>query len=171
MPQLSLPAEPASVSRARHFVRGAVQTLGAPAVVDDAELLISELATNAVLHARSAFTVEVSRSGERLRICVADSSALAPRVRAYRSDSTTGRGLQLVQTLSAAWGVQPRRPGKTVWVELLVDGSSAPPPGDEDGATWTWTRCSPPSGMRPATAAPWRAPREARPIWSRCTGC
>jgi hypothetical protein len=54
-------------------------------------------------------------------------------VRSYGGDATTGRGLQLVQTLSAAWGVQPHRPGKTVWVELLIDGSSALRPRLEDG--------------------------------------
>jgi anti-sigma regulatory factor (Ser/Thr protein kinase) len=53
MPQLQLPAEPASISHARRFVRGAVESLGAEAAVDDAVLLISELATNALLHARS----------------------------------------------------------------------------------------------------------------------
>jgi hypothetical protein len=64
-----------------------------------------------------------------VRICIVDASPLAPKVRSYGEDATTGRGLQLVQSLSAAWGVQPRRPGKTVWVELLVDGSSTLPPG------------------------------------------
>jgi anti-sigma regulatory factor (Ser/Thr protein kinase) len=129
MPQLQLPAEPASISQARRFVRGAVESLGAEAAVDDAVLLISELATNALLHARSPFTIEVTRSHDRVRICIVDGSPLAPKVRSYGDDATTGRGLQLVQSLSAAWGVQPRRPGKTVWVELLVDGSSTLPPG------------------------------------------
>jgi anti-sigma regulatory factor (Ser/Thr protein kinase) len=127
MPQLSLPPEPASISRARRFVRGAFESLGAQALVDDAELLISELATNALLHARSAFTIEVTRNDDRVRICIADSSPLAPKVRSYGEDATTGRGLQLVQTLSAAWGVQPQRPGKTVWVELLVGGGAKLP--------------------------------------------
>jgi len=129
--QLSLPAEPASVAHARRFVRSAMQSLGASAAVDDAELLISELATNALLHARSAFTVEVSRSHDRVRICILDASPRAPRLRSYGEDATTGRGLQLVQSLSAAWGVQPRRPGKTVWVELLVEGSTVLPVTDD----------------------------------------
>jgi anti-sigma regulatory factor (Ser/Thr protein kinase) len=131
-PQVNLPAEAASISHARRFVRRAVESLGAEAAVDDAVLLISELATNALLHARSPFTIEVTRSADRVRICIVDASPLAPKVRSYGDDATTGRGLQLVQTLSAAWGVQPRRPGKTVWVELLVDGSTAIAPGQRD---------------------------------------
>jgi anti-sigma regulatory factor (Ser/Thr protein kinase) len=126
--QLDLPAEPASIARARRFVRGALHALSAQPVVDDAVLLISELATNAVLHARTAFTVEVSSSPERVRICVADSSPLPPRTRSYGLESTTGRGLRLVESLSTAWGVQPLAAGKTVWVELLADGSTAAPP-------------------------------------------
>ena len=138
--ELSLPAEPASVARARRFVRGAVQSLVigtgvdtvVDTVVDDAELLVTELATNALLHARSAFTVEVSRDDGRLRICVVDGSPVAPRVRSHGADATTGRGLQLVQALSAAWGVQPLATGKTVWVELLTDGGRWLPDDDHE---------------------------------------
>ena len=133
-PQLSLPAEPASIPRARRFVRGAVESLGADAAADDAVLLISELATNALLHARSAFTVEVTRNDDRVRICIVDGSPAAPRVRAYAEDATTGRGLQLVQTLSADWGVHFRQHGKTVWVELLVDGGGVLPLVDQVGS-------------------------------------
>ena len=131
MPQVSLPAEPASIARARRFVRGALESLGAQAAADDAELLISELATNALLHARSPFTIEVTRRQDRVRLCIVDGSPIAPKIRSFADDATTGRGLQLVQTLSAAWGVEPRRPGKTVWVELLLAGSAVLPPGSD----------------------------------------
>jgi anti-sigma regulatory factor (Ser/Thr protein kinase) len=138
-PQLSLPADPASVSRARRFVRGALESLGAPAASDDAELLVSELATNALLHARTAFTVEVSRHEDRVRLCVLDASPVTPRVRSFGAESTTGRGLRMVQTLCAAWGVQPQAVGKTVWVELALEqdagtAAAADEVGEDDGA-------------------------------------
>ena len=60
-----------------------------------------------------------------------------PRVRSFGAESTTGRGLRMVQTLCAAWGVQPQAVGKTVWVELVVEDEPEPLPGwagaDDDG--------------------------------------
>lgn len=122
--QVTLPAEPASVAAARRFVRDALQQLDAAAAVDDAQALVSELATNAVIHARTAFTVEVGQDGDRLRVCVHDGSPARPRVRRYDSDSTTGRGLRLVETLASSWGVETTGSGKTVWLELSRTGSA-----------------------------------------------
>lgn len=59
--QLTLPAAPSSVPAARRFVRDALHRLGAAAAVDDAQALVSELATNAVIHARTAFTAAAAR--------------------------------------------------------------------------------------------------------------
>jgi len=84
------------------------------------ELLLSELATNAINHARSPFSVVVRYDGQRLRIDVEDSSPLVPLMRTPSSDDTGGRGLLLVDALAAAWGVTPRPDGKRVWFELPV---------------------------------------------------
>ncbi len=79
--------------------------------------LISELATNAVIHARTEFTVEVGRDGHVLRVCVRDDSPAPPGVRRYSAESTTGRG-RMVESMSADWGVQPLGFGKTIWFEI-----------------------------------------------------
>lgn len=96
-------------------------------------MLASELATNAVLHARTPFTVEVSRDGLTARICVLDLSPARPRIRDYGTEATTGRGMRLVASIAADWGVEPQGRGKTVWFALPVAGSAAPVLAWEDG--------------------------------------
>jgi anti-sigma regulatory factor (Ser/Thr protein kinase) len=124
----TFPGRPASVRAARHF---AVDALGsAPhAVVEAVAIAVSELATNCVLHARTDFTVEVVRSGDRVRITVADAGAGAPAVRAPGSSESSGRGLLLVRELSDEWGIDTADdgPGKSVWFALqvpLTDGAT-----------------------------------------------
>lgn len=121
----TLPAEPRSVSAARHFVRQALDGLGAAAAVDDAQVLVCELGTNCVLHARTTFTVEVTRHGGTVRVCVTDGSAVLPRTRTYGVEATTGRGMRLVAVLASDWGVEPQGTGKTVWFELPVAGEGS----------------------------------------------
>jgi anti-sigma regulatory factor (Ser/Thr protein kinase) len=124
----TFPGRPASVRAARHF---AVDALGsAPhAAVEAVAIAVSELATNCVLHARTDFTVEVARSGDRVRITVADAGSGSPAVRAPSSSESSGRGLLLVRELSDEWGIDTAddRPGKSVWFALQVPLS--------DGAT------------------------------------
>jgi anti-sigma regulatory factor (Ser/Thr protein kinase) len=122
---LTLPPEPESVPRARRFVCAALAALGADGACDAAETLVSELATNVVLHARTSFTVEVKRDGAAVRVEVLDSSPAAPRSRDYGVDATTGRGLRLIASLSTHWGVEPAGAGKSVWFELPADGAMA----------------------------------------------
>lgn len=83
----------------------------------DVLVVLSELVTNAVVHARSAPVVVVWCSDGRLRIEVADSSAAAPIMRV--ADGTPGGfGLRFVTGLSDAWGWLPTEGGKTVWAEM-----------------------------------------------------
>lgn len=122
---LTLPAEAASVPAARRFVRECLLSLGAPAACEDAGRLVSELATNAVLHARTPFTVEVSRDGDIARVCVLDLSATPPHPRSYGVESTTGRGMRLVASLASDWGVDPQGGDrKVVWFTLPVSGAA-----------------------------------------------
>jgi hypothetical protein len=86
--------------------------------VGDAKLVVSELATNAVVHAGTPFTVSVSYDGSTARISVRDWSATQPVVRSGALNALSGRGLHLVATIGADWGVDEDRDGKTVWVEL-----------------------------------------------------
>lgn len=124
-PSVTLPADAVSVPAARRFVRERLVELGAAGACDDAEALVSELATNAVLHARTPFTVEVSREGETVRVCVLDASSSPPRVRDYGTDATTGRGMRLVAALSSDWGTESQSGEKAVWFELPAAGSTA----------------------------------------------
>jgi hypothetical protein len=130
---LTLPPTADSVPAARRFVCDRLTALGAAAACDDAETLVSELATNAVLHARTEFTVEVSRAGETIRVRVGDLSVVLPRQRSYGTGSTTGRGMRLIASVAAAWGVDgPISSGKAVWFELPADGNGAFVPAWED---------------------------------------
>ncbi len=110
-----------SVARARHFVR---QVLGqCPTVtVDTAELLTSELATNAVVHGHTSFDVSVSHSEGLLRIAVSDGNDHHPAVRTPDYSDLHGRGMQLVEHLADSWGSTGHYPGKTVWFDI-VDAS------------------------------------------------
>ncbi len=96
-------------------------------VLDRLELLTSELATNAVRHAGSHFAVRASLRGDRLRVEVEDDDPRAPAPREAAAADTSGRGLLLVDTLAAAWGVEPGGAGgdagKTVWFELALPPS------------------------------------------------
>lgn len=113
-----LPPDPRSAAAARRFVTTAVQQLGQEALSDFAELLVSELVTNAVLHARTSITLQVHRTSSGVRVEVIDASPRSPRPRDYSDQATTGRGLALVESLSSSWGMEPHGNGKTVWFEL-----------------------------------------------------
>ena len=83
------------------------------------ELLATELTANAVRHARTPFTVNMSWGGGRLRFEVTDASPLPPRPQLQEHLETTGgRGLVLVDTVAKRWGVDRHAQGKTVWFEL-----------------------------------------------------
>lgn len=104
---------------ARRFAIEALRGWGyRPELLDDAELVVSELATNATVHARSAFSVTVRSEEEQVRLSVSDASAVAPFVREAGPTAMFGRGMALTAGLASAWGVEPRPDGKTVWAEL-----------------------------------------------------
>ena len=103
----------------RRWVRGLASGWQLGEVLDDVELVVTELVSNTVLHAPGPVTVQVSRpGGQGLRLEVADASATLPVRRAASAGGTTGRGLNLVELLTDAWGVEPRpdgRAGKSIW--------------------------------------------------------
>lgn len=94
-----------------------------------ASLLVTELVTNAVLHARTPLSVAIEIVGDGLRISVADESPTGPTLRTYDAEAATGRGLHLVDVLSARWGMESRPTGKAVWCELVAP-TDGPAGGD-----------------------------------------
>lgn len=87
-------------------------------LLGDATLITSELVTNAICHAGSAFRVAVRRDESSVRIAVHDISSVPPARREPSRDSPGGRGLKIVDQLSMRWGTETHPQGKTVWAEI-----------------------------------------------------
>jgi anti-sigma regulatory factor (Ser/Thr protein kinase) len=113
------PNRPESVTQARRFARSLVDD-DPVEIADAVELMVSELATNAVRHAATHFTVRVDRDGLNLRVAVTDEGPGHPELRSPAPVEPTGRGLQIVRALSDDWGVTAldNGQGKTVWFTL-----------------------------------------------------
>jgi anti-sigma regulatory factor (Ser/Thr protein kinase) len=116
------------VAAARRFVASAIQG-GGPAR-DVSRLLVSEAATNALLHSASgeggSFAVEYLISKDLLRVEVHDGGGPSgPRRRVHHPESMTGRGLDLFDALSDRWGVDGSPDGWTVWFELDLAAEEA----------------------------------------------
>ncbi|WEH15517.1 SpoIIE family protein phosphatase [Streptomyces sp. VNUA24] len=123
----TLPREPRSVGRAREYARGRLQAWDLEPLIDTAELLVSELVTNALRYGEGEIRLRLLL--DRTLVCeVWDAGLVQPRRRRARDTDEGGRGLQLVGLLSAAWGSRRTPRGKTVWFEL-------PLPGGEHGLT------------------------------------
>jgi anti-sigma regulatory factor (Ser/Thr protein kinase) len=129
--QLRLPPDPRSVARAREGLRAALTEWKIEELEFAATQALTELATNAVLHARTDFQVTAEWDGLVLRVCVGDGSPRLPQQRNYPADSATGRGLALVDRLCRAWGAETTDAGKQVWFELTEADAAR---GDELGA-------------------------------------
>jgi anti-sigma regulatory factor (Ser/Thr protein kinase) len=118
------PAVTASIGAARHWVRECVEGFGGPLrrhrMIQTAELLVSELITNAIRHGAGSPVIRLTWNGRLLRIAVSDHGDRRPCVRATTNIEPGGFGMQLLERLSHRWGVTPRHPGKTVWAELTL---------------------------------------------------
>jgi hypothetical protein len=117
---VSFPAEASAPARARCLLRGVLQEWGhVGKLVDDAALVLGELAANAVVHARSSFSVLVSLEPTALRLAVSDghpSHGLA----ACRMVPEPTHGLALVDAVAERWGVDQVAAGKIVWAQLAL---------------------------------------------------
>jgi len=127
--ELTLPAETRSVGVARRFLHATVESWNAEVFAWPAGQVLTELTTNAVLHAGTDFTVTIGLSGAGLWLAVRDASPRMPRRRRYGPESTTGRGITVVARLTTRWGVTAEPSGKTVWCELVspTDGAGGEP--------------------------------------------
>lgn len=116
--QCSFPQSEQSPGHARRFVAASLRSWGLEPLVDDAMLVVTELATNAVVHAASSFTVALARRDGAMRISVGDGAAALPHARARNDALEGGRGLEMVSGVAARWGCARRGAGKLVWAEL-----------------------------------------------------
>ena len=119
---LFVPAASA-VPAVRHFVADVLSQWGLVDLTDAAALVVTELATNALRHARSPFRVAVGRSSSGVRIAVHDASRQRPRLGDPGLTATGGRGVWLVDEVSSRWGTDDVADGKVVWSELDTQAS------------------------------------------------
>jgi anti-sigma regulatory factor (Ser/Thr protein kinase) len=170
--------KPDSVAGARHFVRDLLSEQPRE-TVEAAELMVSELATNSVRHARSDFELVVQLSRCEIRVEVSDHGEGQPVLRSPTVREQSGRGLQIVQVLAEDWGVTPSPDGKLVWFTLPL---STPAGEHGPGANASSEKApeqshradgSPPRGGRSSKAA--RPPRSIKRAfastgrWMRCS--
>jgi anti-sigma regulatory factor (Ser/Thr protein kinase) len=132
--EVCVTAQSRSAGVARRFLRDTLAGWDAAIYSDTAELVLTELVTNAILHAKTDIVVRVELGADGLRLEVADHSPRQPIVRHYSQEATTGRGLGLVEALTERWGVQPAPSGKTVWAELSADQAARNPLPDTTAA-------------------------------------
>ncbi|MET0524570.1 MAG: response regulator [Nocardioides sp.] len=118
---LDLPQDLASVRAARRFVRKVLSEWDLQPLMDDAQLVVSELAANAITHAGSDYRVRLSSSERSLRIEVRDGGRGTPEPQPKSMTNEHGRGLLMVASIAASWGIE-RSDGrrKLVWAELTL---------------------------------------------------
>jgi len=125
-PLPDIPPRPEQVTYVRHQTRLVLSLWRLTDLLAAVEVLVSELATNAVRHARTLFTVAAVWDGLTLRVQVSDASPLSPRPRrAARPDREGGRGLLLVDAIATDWGVDLHPRGKTIWFAMRRNPDAA----------------------------------------------
>jgi DNA-binding NarL/FixJ family response regulator len=126
----TLEADPSSSRHARRFIDEALRRWDCGDLADTVTLLISELVANAVMHAHSTAEISVLLHPGCVRIEVADRDPTIPKRRNVGLESTSGRGLALVEALSRSWGIERTPTGKYIWFEVdRPDASHEPPEG------------------------------------------
>lgn len=122
-----LPPARQSPGAARRFVGDMLRRWRFDSVIEPAQLLTSELVTNAVLHAGTEVQVVLEAHGETVHVEVIDLTKRAPVPRyAPYDDLQTGRGLTLLESIASAWGVSPLDRGKSVWFDLHATRTAEP---------------------------------------------
>ncbi len=109
---------PVVVREVRSFVRAALEHWGEDELLGAAEVIVAELASNAVLHACSPFRVSISRTRSEIKIAVRDASADPPQNLSGHTDRRGGRGISIVAALSKKWATDCETDGKTIWATL-----------------------------------------------------
>ena len=128
--EVRLPPQPSSVAEARHQIRDLLVRSGRNDLSETAVLLVSEVVTNALLHAGTDIDLAGSVGPDGLRVAVRDGSMHLPSRRRYATTAGTGRGLLMLEAMVDDWGITQHSDGKTVWFRLAhadgSDGSTSP---------------------------------------------
>ena len=107
-----------SAGRARRLIRAALEGNETEETLDAAQLAISEIVTNALVHAGTAMRLRILVADRSLRVELTDGSPRLPSQRDFGTTAPTGRGLLLVDELVSRWGAHPLPDGKIVWFEI-----------------------------------------------------
>jgi len=139
---VDLPLRPEAFRRARSIVREHGAQLP-PDVVNDAELLASEVVSNAVRHGAAPLRLTLTAGDSRLTVEVSDGGDARPAIAPGDPDpgGSGGRGLRIVRSLATEWGVAANRgtPGKTVWFRMSDSSRAEDQPGVDQREETTWT--------------------------------
>ncbi len=121
----TFPHEVQSVPAARRFATSVLRGASTE-ILEAVELMVSELATNCIRHTNSGFDLTIIRSGANIRVEATDHAGGTPTMRSPEPTDPSGRGLKIIDMLSAGWGVQADSGvGKTVWF-TISDSARAP---------------------------------------------
>jgi anti-sigma regulatory factor (Ser/Thr protein kinase) len=120
-----IPATPRGPAAARRVVAALLDAWGLAQLGDDAQLVASELVTNAYQHApgTDSFDLELTGRPDRVTIALADGSAIRPIIGELNHQARRGRGLRLVAAVSARWGADDHQGGKRVWAEISTQAT------------------------------------------------
>jgi anti-sigma regulatory factor (Ser/Thr protein kinase) len=122
---------PEAVRHARRFTRRALRAWRVTDEPDAILLIVSELVTNALVHTDGQVRLDLTLINSRLRVAVVDASPRTPiKPTSIGWEATGGRGILLVEALSATWGTVPVSGGKQVWAELPLTEPVAGPAAD-----------------------------------------
>jgi anti-sigma regulatory factor (Ser/Thr protein kinase) len=121
--QTSFDASPICASQARNFVTQHLVDHRLLYLVDPVRLVVSELATNALVHAQTGFSVTLEATDQTVLLTVRDDSPTPPAHRSHQLMDTSGRGLEIVDMVSLDWGVHEDGLGsKAVWASFALRG-------------------------------------------------
>jgi len=136
--ELALRVVPDAAPVARAELRAFLDGTPFAGRLDDGELALSELVTNAVLHGRAPIGLRLVRTDHCVRVEVSDGSVVSPSFSMLDPTAVTGRGLMLISAASDRWGVEPGAGGKAVWFELFEGGVSPHLEADVDALLAAW---------------------------------